>query len=188
MTPSLAAQNRTAPDAQRTIVAGVDGSPGGQAALRWPLAEAKFRCARVEAVHAWLVPFIDAVPQPSVIGLRPYGVEADPSPLLAGLEQEAAELFAASLADVADEPNASVEVESKAVEGRPAVVLLEAAAGTDLLAVGTRGHGGFRGRLLGSVSQQCVLLRALPGRGRARAVRGGVRQRAARQSGLKIMK
>ncbi|MFI9100990.1 universal stress protein [Streptomyces fildesensis] len=50
----------------------------------------------------------------------------------------------------------SVEVPARVVEGHPAEVLLAAAAGAQLLTVGTRGHGTFAGILLGSVSQHCV--------------------------------
>jgi nucleotide-binding universal stress UspA family protein len=42
------------------------------------------------------------------------------------------------------------------VRGHPAQVLLDAADRPDLLVMGSRGHGGFAGALLGSVSQHCV--------------------------------
>ena len=51
---------------------------------------------------------------------------------------------------------AGVEVERSAVHGAAAPVLLEAARGAAALVVGTRGHGGFVGLLLGSVTQQCA--------------------------------
>ena len=41
-------------------------------------------------------------------------------------------------------------------EGHPAQVLLDAAESAELLVVGSRGHGGFTGMLLGSVSQYLV--------------------------------
>ena len=52
----------------------------------------------------------------------------------------------------------SVEV----VPGRPAQALIDASAGADLLVLGSRGHGGFRELVLGSVSQQCVHHAACP--------------------------
>jgi nucleotide-binding universal stress UspA family protein len=42
------------------------------------------------------------------------------------------------------------------VHGHPAQVLLNVADRADLLVVGSRGHGGVAGALLGSVSQHCA--------------------------------
>jgi nucleotide-binding universal stress UspA family protein len=49
-----------------------------------------------------------------------------------------------------------VEIRSRVIEGNAADVLLDAAAGADLLVVGSHGHGGFMRALLGSVGQHCV--------------------------------
>jgi nucleotide-binding universal stress UspA family protein len=49
------------------------------------------------------------------------------------------------------------DVQLRSVAGTPANVLIEAARDAYLLVVGSRGLGGFRGLMLGSVSQQCTL-------------------------------
>jgi nucleotide-binding universal stress UspA family protein len=54
------------------------------------------------------------------------------------------------------------EVERVLVEGSAAQVLIDAVGETDLLVVGSRGHGGFTNLLLGSVSQQCAQLAPCP--------------------------
>jgi nucleotide-binding universal stress UspA family protein len=51
---------------------------------------------------------------------------------------------------------AAAEIHPHVVEGNPAQALLDLAKGADLVVVGSRGHGGFTGALLGSVSQHVV--------------------------------
>jgi nucleotide-binding universal stress UspA family protein len=48
------------------------------------------------------------------------------------------------------------QVRTHVMQGHPAKVLLDAAAGADQLLVGSRGRGGFSGMLLGSVSQHLI--------------------------------
>ena len=55
-----------------------------------------------------------------------------------------------------------IEIERHVVEGAPATVLVDESRHADLLVVGSRGHGGFAGLLLGSVSQQCAQHAACP--------------------------
>lgn len=42
------------------------------------------------------------------------------------------------------------------VVGNPAAALIDASRDANLVAVGSRGHGGFTGMLLGSVSHQTI--------------------------------
>jgi nucleotide-binding universal stress UspA family protein len=137
--------------APERIVVGYDGSPGSTEALRWATEEARLRGARLEVLHAWMVPLIDAVPPPYVVGLGPLG----PSPeAMHERARKEAEALVATAAETLE--SANVAFEAFAVESRAAKALLDAAAGAALLVVGSRGRGGFAGLLLGSVSQQCA--------------------------------
>ena len=65
---------------------------------------------------------------------------------------------------VADEraTHPRVEVRQQVLRGHPATVLLEQAKDADLLVVGSHGHGGFVGALLGSMSQRCTHYASCP--------------------------
>ena len=126
------------------IVVGVDGSEESKEALRWAIEEARLRQATLRAVRAWRHPAI------YVHGYLP------PDLLDRGLEQDRMKhALDAVVAEVAGE-SPPVPLERIIVEGPTAQVLVDAADEADLLVVGSRGHGGFTGLLLGSVSQQCV--------------------------------
>jgi nucleotide-binding universal stress UspA family protein len=50
----------------------------------------------------------------------------------------------------------NVDVWTRVMQGRPADVLVDASEGAELVVVGSRGRGGFRGLLLGSVSRSVM--------------------------------
>jgi nucleotide-binding universal stress UspA family protein len=129
----------------RRIVVGVDGSPSSKVALIWALRQAELTDASVEAVIAWHLPVaaggIPFAPAGTMIG--------------ADFEDVARIVLTAAIAEAVD-PASAVKISSTAIEGNAAQVLLEAAKGAELLVVGSRGHGGFAGALLGSVSQHCA--------------------------------
>jgi nucleotide-binding universal stress UspA family protein len=129
-------------ESQHRIVVGVDGSPGADAALAWAIAEAHLREARVDAVHALHLPQVVYVPFAPMVKVP-----------IKELEAAAHQIVAEAARRAGDHPH--VEVTSTVVEGHATTVLLAAARGADLLVVGTRGHGGFAGLLLGSTSQAC---------------------------------
>jgi len=128
------------------IVVGVDGSAHARQALRFALAEAALRGARVVVVGSWAVPPLAA----TGVGMIPAF-----DLLRAELGDSANEVLARELAEVSDAA-AGVEVEQHVAQGDAAGVLVEAAAGAELLVVGSRGRGGVTGTVLGSVSRACL--------------------------------
>lgn len=128
------------------IVVGVDGSNESRRALRWALDEARLRNATLEVVHAWTF-----APVATAGGFVPY-VTAD---VVEAIRLEAEKVVPGMLAEV-KELTQGIQIDQAVKEGQAAKILVEAATGADLLVVGSRGHGGFAGLLLGSVSQQCA--------------------------------
>jgi nucleotide-binding universal stress UspA family protein len=122
------------------VVVGVDGSPGSLAALRFAADEARLRGAAVKAIFAWSVPVTGDISS----GLLPQ--------LRADLAEEGAKALDEALGQI---DATGLTIERVVEEGSAAHVLVEAAREAELLVVGSRGHGGFTGLLLGSTSRQC---------------------------------
>ena len=139
-----------------TIVVGVDGSPGSDAALRWALEEARLREAAVRVVHAYQVP--QTAPADAGVGIvgpthQPVFSAEDLERIQAAAEKESQGVIETSL-EQAGEAARGLTIESAPLAGPPAETLIAAGRDAALLVLGTRGHGGFMGLLLGSVSQQ----------------------------------
>jgi nucleotide-binding universal stress UspA family protein len=124
------------------IVVGVDPSDASKAALAWALRQAAVTGDSVDAVTAWQVPVVYGY----VYSMTPEMSELDQN-VRKGLEEAVAE--AAKLAP-------EVKVRALVAQDHPADALLNVAKGASLLVVGSRGHAGFTGALLGSVGQHCV--------------------------------
>jgi nucleotide-binding universal stress UspA family protein len=124
------------------IVVGVDGSGPSEEALRWAVGQARLTGQPVEAVTSWRVPVN-------------YGVGP-----LTDLDWEGD--AAAALRDTVAKVAGADGVAQRVLQGHPAQVLLDAAAGAALLVVGNRGRGGFKGMLLGSVSQHVLANASCP--------------------------
>ncbi|WP_156994432.1 universal stress protein [Pseudonocardia acaciae] len=131
----------------KTIVVGVDDSEVATAALEHAIDEAARRRARVSAVSVF---------DPAEHWLAPRG---GTTPTIA----QTTRMIEDRLRDLVKEivaarpALAGVPVQALALLGRPARVLVEQAAGADLLVVGHRGRGALTSALLGSVSLHCVL-------------------------------
>jgi nucleotide-binding universal stress UspA family protein len=142
-----------------TIIVGVDGSPGSDAALRWAVAEARLRGARLRLVHVYQPPQLPL----AELGFGAAGGMAPPAAVTDDSDQlrravtaEAEKVLEAALQRADGDSIGELEVERSVLEGTPAERLIASARDAELLVLGSRGRGGFLGLLLGSVGQQCV--------------------------------
>jgi nucleotide-binding universal stress UspA family protein len=116
------------------IVVGVDGSDASLDALRWALHQAELTGSTLEAVNSWSVPnqYAEFV--------------AD------DIDWDAEARTVLENAITATTGRGDVEIIRTTTQGHPAQVLVDASQNADLVVVGSRGHGGFAGMVLGSVS------------------------------------
>ncbi len=129
------------------VVVGVDGSEHSVAALRWALDYARAKHVDVEALATWTHP----MPVGDGISGMAYAPMDSKS-----LEEETTAALERALLSACPDATERGRVARIVAEDRPAHALIDASRGAELLVVGSRGHGGFAGLLLGSVSTQCV--------------------------------
>ncbi len=122
------------------IVVGVDGSEPSKVALRWALTLATATGSPIDAVSAWQLP-------------PTFGAEVLPSDWDPQADAEKVITETVDAVYGADRP---AGLRLITVQGPAAKVLLDNSQDATMLIVGSRGHGGFTGLLLGSVSATCA--------------------------------
>ncbi|AHK33629.1 Universal stress protein [Rhodococcus opacus PD630] len=128
------------PPTEGPIVVGVDGSESSKAALEVAFEQAAARGASLVAVNVWsdvsVQPSLGASPEDPLWSSIQTGEEVVLSERLAGYQERYPD----------------VTVERVVARDRPVRVLSEFAEKAQLIVVGSRGRGGFKGMLLGSTS------------------------------------
>lgn len=145
--PVVVVRGRTldgAPPAEGPVVVGVDGSESCRDAVEIAFAEAAARDATLVAVNVWsdvsVQPSLGAVPEDPHWSRIQTGEEIVLAERLAGYQERYPD----------------VVVERVVARDRPVRVLSEFAERAQLLVLGTRGRGGFKGLLLGSTSNALI--------------------------------
>ncbi|MGZ4769648.1 MAG: universal stress protein [Ilumatobacteraceae bacterium] len=123
------------------IVVGIDGHDDSTPALEWACDLAARTGATLEVVHAWEYPYRT---KDAVFG-SPQEI----------MQRDATALADRVVAGLSEDHRAAI-TSTHVVEGLTFDVLVETAKDADLLVVGSRGRGGLRSLLLGSVSRKVV--------------------------------
>jgi len=124
----------------RKVIVGVDGSPASKDALREGQRLALALNAQLEAWGCWELP----------LGYEAYlamGTDGFAHDVEDNLDKALKEVFG---------PELPMNVRSRLVHGSARAALVEGSKHAALVVVGRRGHGGFGGLLLGSVSSAVV--------------------------------
>lgn len=138
------------------IVAGYDGSPGSDQALRWAVEETRARGCTLTVCLAWAPHYLAVLDDPAVYAVAQNRGEHI---LAAGVSYARSALGAESVVPLL-------------ARGTPAQVLCEQSASAQMVVLGARGRGGITGLALGSVPWQVaghaqgpvVIVRARPRR------------------------
>jgi nucleotide-binding universal stress UspA family protein len=127
------------------IIVGVDGSKDSLRALNWACEEAKRAGVPLVAVSVWTVPPAPSAPP---FGSFPWGVSVEIGDATRSMLQQAV--------DDAEAEFPRVDISLYVVAGNAALELIRLSETADEVVVGAKGHGGFTGMLIGSVSQHVL--------------------------------
>ncbi|MGP5318250.1 universal stress protein [Arthrobacter rhombi] len=126
--------------ATKPVVVGIDGSNDSKAALQWAVEYGKRFDLPVYAVAVWELPLA-------------FGNMATYPETGAQVEERTSKVLNEAVQEAVG-PGSGVLQRTE--RGHPAKTLVEISESAELLVLGTRGRGAFRGMLLGSVSQHCA--------------------------------
>jgi nucleotide-binding universal stress UspA family protein len=127
------------------IVIGIDGSETANEALTVAAEEARLHAAALRIVVVWQLSAL-------MYGSGYVAFDENTLDAVRARAQSIADTAVATVAELAP----AVECEALVLEGQPAEALLGASEDADLIVVGSRGLGGFKRLVLGSVSDQVV--------------------------------
>ena len=133
-------------DAHGPVVVGVDGSSASIAAAEAAAREAVMRSVPLIVVHA----------RPTIAEPYGHGVQLPPVAGSGASPDDPAHQRATEVADALRSAEPALEVRVVLVDDAPAHAVLSAAPAPQLVVVGSRGLGSFRGMLMGSVSNEVV--------------------------------
>jgi nucleotide-binding universal stress UspA family protein len=129
------------------VVVGFDGSRDSQAALEWAAEEARQRSGELRLITAWTKQPMSWYP--AVMETAVGGIAVADSP-----QEDASTIQAKALKSLEEK---GVSATGQVVHSHSAAAaILDAAAEADLVVVGSRGHGGFTGLHVGSVTTHVV--------------------------------
>lgn len=138
------------PKHEGPVVVGVDGSARSLRALEFAADEAARRGTELVTVHVWRTP---AVAGPGDMMPLVYDLDT--------LEAEEGRKLSATVAGLTDR-HPRLPIQQKLGRGAAGPVLASWSRQAQLIVVGDRGHGGFVGLLIGSVSQYLIFHAACP--------------------------
>jgi nucleotide-binding universal stress UspA family protein len=136
-------EGSAAADAAGGVLVAIDGSESSDRALAWAVAEAGGRGVPLTIVHCYYWPST-GLGAMDAVGFLMEGLEEDSREILAAAAKQAAELA----------PTTEIRTASRLSPPVPTIV--EMSRGYELVVLGSRGLGGFKGMLLGSVSTGVV--------------------------------